>query len=95
MPRHPFVIRHASQDRVKRSNSDRLMSRDRDAMGRWLRRLEDDVTTGLMKLLVPPVPAQRSGQFRSVQVARDLHPRASISSRTRCNRTPAGMGRSK
>lgn len=95
LPINAFVICNGSKNSVKRADAHRLVGGNGDAMQSWLRRLQDDVAADLIDLHVSPTAAERGRQIVAAQVTREFHPRARISSRTRCRRIPAGFGRSK
>ena len=72
-----------TQDAIESANSQWIMIWHGYALMRWGIGLENDMATFLIDHLVPPVPAKHFDQAAPVQIARDLHPNARTSSRTR------------
>jgi hypothetical protein len=69
--------------------------RDRDAVGRRLLGLKDDVAADLVDLFLLPTPAEVLDQIFSLEIAGEPHATASTSSRMRCRRIEAGAVESK
>ena len=58
-------------------------------------RFKNDVAAFLIDTPVTVMFAEQFDQLRPAQVAGELHVQAKSSSRTKCRRTAAGLGRSK
>lgn len=92
---HVFVRGNSSQNRIERSNAQRIVGRHRDAMVRGLLGLQDNVAANLMNPLVTPPAAEMPDERFTAQIARQLHATASTSSRTSRSRIEAGGAESK
>jgi hypothetical protein len=85
----------SGKDRIERPNSQRVVRRNGNTVGRWLRGLQNDVAPDLMNLCILPTLAEMLGQVFAAQITRQLHATASTSSRTRRRRIEAGGAESK
>jgi hypothetical protein len=72
-----------SENGIQRSDPQRLVLWNSDAVMSRLFRLQEDVAAFLINSAVAVVFAQQFDQFRTAQVARQLHQQTSTSSRTR------------
>ena len=80
---HAFVPGDTTKYRVQRPNAQTLMRGHNNTLMGWFFGLEHDVAAFLVNNLIAPTSTQPPGEVRPAQVARDLHPFARTSSRTR------------
>jgi len=73
----------AGKNPVQSSDSEGIVRRNCDAVGRGMLGLKDDVAANLMDFQVIPALAEVLDQFFSAQIAWELHATASTSSRIR------------
>ena len=90
-----LVAGNAGENRVQRSNPERRMLWNRDAVEQGLLGLQDDVAANLMDFDIIPAFREMLGQLFSAQIAWELHATASTSSRIRRRRMEAGAVESK
>src|SRR5260370_36040972 len=89
------MVGDRAEDGVQRPNPERIVCGDCDSLVGGMVRLENDMAAHLIDLNVAPVATETGAQIYALDVARELHGRASISSRTRRSRIRSGAGRSK
>lgn len=87
VPGHSLVLGNRAKDRIQSADANRLVRREI--------RIQNDMTSYLMHLMVAPVTTERIGQFPARQVTREPHATETTSSRTRWRRTLAGAVLSK
>ena len=71
------------ENSVQRTDSEGIVRRDSNAVGRRMLRLKDDVTAYLVDFQLFPALAEVLDQFFSAQIAWEFHATASTSSRIR------------
>ena len=77
------MARYCAQDAVQGSDSQRSMSGDSNPMRTRYLRLKNDMAADLMDWGVSPMAAKGGGEVVAAEVARNFHPKVSISSRTK------------
>ena len=80
---HVFMGSNCGKNSFQSSDSEGIVLGNRDAVGRGMRGLKDDVTADLMDFLVFPTLAELLDQLFSAQFAWEFHATASTSSRIR------------
>ena len=95
VPGHSLVLGNRAKDRIQSADANRLVRRHRKSLVRREIRIQNDMTSYLMHLMVAPVTTERIGQFPARQVTREPHATETTSSRTRWRRTLAGAVLSK
>jgi len=90
-----LVCGNTGENRVQRSNSERRVLWNRDAVRLRLLGLQDDVAANLMDFHIIPAFREVPGQLFSAQITWELHATASTSSRIRRRRIEAGAVESK
>ena len=76
------MLTHCSQNGMKGTQPQWLVLRNGDALGSRFIRIENGVTTRLVNLAVTPFPAKDFDQVSAMEIARNPHATAKISSRT-------------
>ena len=80
------------QNGVERSQPERIVVRDGEAVMLRSIRLKDHVAAFLVDLPVAKMPTEHLDKVRAAQVTGQLHAVAKTSSLTKCNRTLRGLG---
>ncbi len=83
VPVNTFMLRHGPKDAIERPDTKRSMRRNSYTLRRRFLRLQDDVAAGLIDFDVAPTATERGNKLFAAQITRNLHPSASISSRTK------------
>jgi len=68
-----LVVADHAEDCCERSDSYRLMSRNWKGLAEGIFGPQDDVTSGLLRLFVAPVPDKMIGKGSAVEVSRYFH----------------------
>lgn len=84
------MFSHHAQNAVERSDAQRGVVWYGYAMMRGLFGLKNNVTALLMNDTVVPVVAETLNELAPGQISWQFHPKATISSRTKCSRTELG-----
>lgn len=85
-------IRHGAEDRIQRSDPQRTVIGDGNAVLARAIRFENNVASFLIHAAIAVVLSEQFDQLRLAEITRQLHATAITSSRTRCRRMTEGLG---